>query len=442
MNSLKSVAVAMSGCLLAVAAVAAGDRGATPIYNRQGQKVGWYDGSYALLIGVSDYTAGWEDLESIPRELVEVRETLKTHGFEVTMAPADPTAEQLERAVRGFIDDHGYGEHHRLLIFFSGHGYSFQGDDRGFLVPSDAPLPREDATGFQRKSVLMSDVIAWARRIQSRHVLFVFDSCFSGTIFKQRSAPEVPPDVEAAMRDPVRQFITAGSASEAVPGKSIFTPHFTRALRGEADRDDDGYVTGTELGQYLRKSVLAYPVGQTPQVGKILDPDFNAGDFVFRLPGGATKPGGTAKPTELTGRQIYTLPPPPPALSRSVTPSASSGRVIEDSGFMWTARDNGADVDWKAADGYCSNLRLAGATDWRLPSRDELLGVYDPNAESSCRGTPCHPGLGIGLSSARIWTGDRDGGTRAWGVDFSTGAKRRFERRSPQGRALCVRYAG
>jgi hypothetical protein len=50
-------------------------------------------------------------------------------------------------------------------------------------------------------------------------------------------------------------------------------------------------------------------------------------------------------------------------------------------GLMWAARDNGKRVGWHKARKYCHNLRLAGHTDWRLPSIDELhglvnLGVY------------------------------------------------------------------
>ena len=65
MTSPTTVIVAVLGWLLATAGVAEDDRGLrrVPIRDPQGQEVGWYEGSYALLIGVSDYTAGWPDLE-------------------------------------------------------------------------------------------------------------------------------------------------------------------------------------------------------------------------------------------------------------------------------------------------------------------------------------------------------------------------------------------
>ncbi len=286
MTSPRSLTLTALCWLLATPAVAQDDKGIqrVSIRDRQGQEVGWYDGSYALLIGVSDYTADWPDLESVRGELAEVRRELEAHGFQVEEAPDDPTKGELKDAVEGFIDAYGFGSRNRLLVFFSGHGYSFEGDDRGFLVPSDAPDPRVDRLGFLRKALPMSDVIAWARRIEAPHVLFLFDSCFSGTVFKAKALPEIPPHIAAATAKPVRQFISAGDAGQTVPAKSVFTPHFTRALGGEGDLDGDGFVTGTELGMYLHRSVLAYRQGQTPQYGKILDPDLNEGDFVFRLP--------------------------------------------------------------------------------------------------------------------------------------------------------------
>jgi hypothetical protein len=59
---------------------------------------------------------------------------------------------------------------------------------------------------------------------------------------------------------------------------------FIRGINGKADFDGDGYVTGTELGQYLLKNVPYYETGQTPQYGKIRDVMLDEGNFVFVVP--------------------------------------------------------------------------------------------------------------------------------------------------------------
>jgi hypothetical protein len=45
--------------------------------------------------------------------------------------------------------------------------------------------------------------------------------------------------------------------------------------------------------------------------------------------------------------------------------------------LMWAAKDNGADIDWPSAKSYCENYRGGGYTDWRMPTQDELAGLYD-----------------------------------------------------------------
>jgi hypothetical protein len=46
-------------------------------------------------------------------------------------------------------------------------------------------------------------------------------------------------------------------------------------------------------------------------------------------------------------------------------------------GLMWPARDNLKAVTWHTAMKYCRNLRLAGYSDWRQPTLDELASLID-----------------------------------------------------------------
>jgi len=53
--------------------------------------------------------------------------------------------------------------------------------------------------------------------------------------------------------------------------------------------------------------------------------------------------------------------------------------VDPSTGLMWAGNDNGKDVTWKKAMNYCRDLRLAGYSDWRLATVNELKGIYDKN---------------------------------------------------------------
>ena len=57
-----------------------------------------------------------------------------------------------------------------------------------------------------------------------------------------------------------------------------------------------------------------------------------------------------------------------------------NGTVLDTkTGLMWAAKDNGSNIDWADAKSYCENYRGGGYTDWRMPTQDELAGLYDPN---------------------------------------------------------------
>lgn len=56
----------------------------------------------------------------------------------------------------------------------------------------------------------------------------------------------------------------------------------------------------------------------------------------------------------------------------------NNGTVMDKrTNLMWAAKDNGSDINWANAKSYCEHYRGGGYTDWRLPTPDELAGLYD-----------------------------------------------------------------
>ncbi|MFH1079795.1 MAG: ankyrin repeat domain-containing protein [Pseudomonadota bacterium] len=57
-----------------------------------------------------------------------------------------------------------------------------------------------------------------------------------------------------------------------------------------------------------------------------------------------------------------------------------NGTVLDTRTYlMWAARDNGSDINWANAKSYCENYRGGGYSDWRMPTQDELGGLYNAN---------------------------------------------------------------
>jgi formylglycine-generating enzyme required for sulfatase activity len=259
------------------------DKTAT-IKDEQGKEVILYKESHALVIGMSNYTHGWPKLPGVQKDVEEVKAVLEGLGFNV-IVKQDLRKDELEQAFNEFINRYGYEPENRLVFYFSGHGHTAKLATRvemGYIVPVDAPLPAEDERGFFARALDMQLFESYAKRIQAKHALFIFDSCFSGSIFALSKA--APASITSKTANPVRQFISSGSADEQVPDESVFRQQFVAALQGEADMNKDGYVTGAELGNFLEETVINYSKGaQHPQYGKIRDPNLDKGDFVFQL---------------------------------------------------------------------------------------------------------------------------------------------------------------
>jgi hypothetical protein len=136
----------------------------------------------------------------------------------------------------------------------------------------------------------MARIRAPLEEILVRHVIFIFDSCFSGTIFTARS-PDDPPvelttdNVARLMETPARNFITAGRANERIPAHSPIPDLFLAALNGAADRYQHGVVSAAEIGIYLQDQMLRRPrINITPQEGRLENTAFAQGEFLFRVP--------------------------------------------------------------------------------------------------------------------------------------------------------------
>jgi formylglycine-generating enzyme required for sulfatase activity len=390
--------------LMNAAAGPAAQRGiALRVTDAAGQPVTLYRESHALLVGVSDYSAGWPDLESVPAELRRVETALERQGFHVVRY-LNPDGRAMRRAFEDFIGRYGYRPDNRLLFFFAGHGHTRLEGRKGYLVPADAPDPRLDEGGFLRTALAMSDILNWARRVEAKHALFLFDACFSGTVFTARDLPQTPPHIGALTAAPVRQFITAGSAGEPVPAQSVFTPAFIDGIQhGLADLDEDGYVTGTELGVYLQGRVPRH-ARQTPQFGKISDYELSRGDFLFRVGQGSpvadaeapvvgpalvTVPaGGKGMPafdmgrTEVTmgefARFVSATGHVTDAERRGSCYARAGGRLVPDPGANWREpgwhQDEGhpvACVSWNDAVAYTRWLSRSTGSTYRLPTASE-----------------------------------------------------------------------
>jgi hypothetical protein len=247
------------------------------------QKVTLYTKSKALVIGIDDYDGhNWSQLSNGIRDAEEVAKGLAAQGFEVTLKK-NLKSDELDRAFRSFFIIDGDDPNARLLLWFAGHGDTI--DEEAYLVPADAPSPKSDAE-FRDKAIPLRRFGEYMREAKARHVLAIFDSCFSGGVFNvARSRP--PLAITLATTQPVREFISSGEAEQVVSDDGTFRKLFLDVLAGrepDADANHDGYVTGSELGLFLTQKMSDLTNNrQTPRYGKLEAYGYDRGDFVFQV---------------------------------------------------------------------------------------------------------------------------------------------------------------
>ena len=87
-----------------------------------GETIPLYSGSYALVVGVSDYLK-WPKLGEVKKDIIAVKKQLERSGFDVTVLE-NPNRSKLNEAILDFIIDKGDVAENRLLFYYAGHGYT------------------------------------------------------------------------------------------------------------------------------------------------------------------------------------------------------------------------------------------------------------------------------------------------------------------------------
>ena len=273
-----------TGLIVILLTLAAGLFAGLELRLDNGSRVQLYSDYYALIIGNSDYHY-FPKLPGVRQDVQDVKAMFEQLGVR-TQVLENQTGAQMHKALNDFIDKEGRDPNRALIFYYAGHGFTEEradGTDLGYIVPVDAPPYEYNSSEFRNKSVSMTKINEYAELVRSKHVLMLFDSCFSGTLFTaRRAAPQI---IDEKTTQPVRQFITAGAANEAVPDESVFKSTLLKGLgEGFADLNRDNYVTGEELGLYLENEVVNYSRGlQHPKYGKIANSKLDRGDFVFAL---------------------------------------------------------------------------------------------------------------------------------------------------------------
>lgn len=121
--------------------------------------------------------------------------------------------------------------------------------------------------------------------------------------------------------------------------------------------------------------------------------------------------------------------------------NASSIWTDPATGLTWAKEDSYWGETWQMATDYCRSLQLAGYTDWRLPTIDELQRIYDPN--TNVDGDHVNGNLKLTLPYSEWSSSQEYASGEAWTFDFRNGWRSSYQLDIHyNNRALCVRRSG
>jgi uncharacterized caspase-like protein len=257
------------------------------------EKGDFYDNSYAVIIGINEYTNtnspkltyAVSDAKAI-KELLVNKLGFKDENIQLLL-DKEATFSSIRNAL--YSVSKLAKKNDRTLIYFSGHGQTIKALQSemqiGYLIPVNGDIKDPTLNGIP-----MDDIFRICQS-KSKHMLFLMDACYSGLMAKPKGLKILEDNadnyIHSVVNTSARQIITAGTGEqEAWEGDkwqhSVFTLNLLKAFDNwEADNIiEDGYITATELGQYLHAAVSkATHSKQTPQIERIKYS--KTGEFIF-----------------------------------------------------------------------------------------------------------------------------------------------------------------
>lgn len=162
-----------------------------------------------------------------------------------------------------------------VFIFYAGHGYQMDDTGMGYWIPVGASV--KTAKGW----IANDDIARLLAAIPARQIILISDSCFSGTLAKERKLQaRGQVDRSDILRRRSVLVMTSGDeepvSDEGKDGHSIFAWNLVRTLENSKE-----LVPGYEVWRSVHRGVTKdYP--QTPQYGAVVSAGHvDGGEYLF-----------------------------------------------------------------------------------------------------------------------------------------------------------------
>ena len=369
----------------------------------------------ALVIGNSAYSSG--PLKNPVNDAADMAAMLKKLGFSVTLKQ-NTKQQEMDESIREFGRQlkrtRGVG-----LFFYAGHGIQIGGVN--YLLPVNARIEKESDVRFH--SVNADMVLAEMENAENGINIVILDACRDNPY--SRSFRNASRGLAIVSNAPAGTFISysTGANQVARDGEGKNSP-YTKALLENIAKPG---LTINDVFMNVRNKVKK-ETGQVPWELSSLEGRFYFAPQVSSQSSQSDASSYKPQPeSEELVRQKAALEQERQELARekqdlqrqktldaereqlaaerrkieaerqqfamakrptvsTVGETGRDGRFIAynnwtvldtTTNLMWAAKDNGSNIKWANAKSYCENYRGGGYSDWRMPTQDELAGLYD-----------------------------------------------------------------
>ncbi|MEI6609058.1 MAG: caspase family protein, partial [Deltaproteobacteria bacterium] len=417
----------------------------------------------ALVIGNSTYSSA--PLKNPVNDATDVAATLKSLGFNVILK-TNATKREMGSAVEEFgkqLKARDVG-----LFYYAGHGVQLSGVN--YLIPVSAKINEE--TDIEYEAIDAGRILATMYNAKSRVNIVILDACRDnpyvrsfrsatrglaiiakapmGTIVSYSTSPG---DVARDGKDRNSPYTSSLVQYMKEPGLSI--EQVFKNVRQKLNRETRGKQIPWELSS-LQGDFYFVP-GSSKTVTDIIQP----GKIVIDNAESATdtldeetmklededrklekekvllekKKALEDKRQKIEEEKATLEAKKTSTLAMGKRPSVTTAKEIKRDGrfiaydngtvldtrtnLMWAAKDNEAVINWQGAKSYCENYSGGGYTDWRMPTQNEVGGLYDAGKtyQTECLGLfgkfNIHLTELVRLTCHWVWTSETRGAEAA-----------------------------
>jgi Caspase domain len=241
---------------------------------------------WAVLVGVNYYEdeANYGQLQVCVKDTEAIHQQLLASGFSSARIriladdlPELPTRDNILAALKSTAEATEPDD--LLLFYYSGHGD--EDGSKSYLVARNGRrLVLEDT------AVLISRVKQFLDQASARAKVIILDACHSGANIGGKGAKSMSAEFIRRVFEQAEGLAILASCKQAQLSyewrkqeRSVFTHYLLEALKGQADRDEKGFVTVQDASRYVtdgvklwasQRNLIQSPTLQLSVVGDII----------------------------------------------------------------------------------------------------------------------------------------------------------------------------